>query len=252
MIDTRRLSVFAAALLTTTILIACGGGTTASSAPSTEPGATEPAASAPTQSAPPTETAVASEALPSIGAIPSFDLEALAGALPVDSYRTSVSLSGEVQYESVVVTEPELSKAITVYDSGNVSTRCIVIGQRAWMADGADGAFEEVPAALAGSMLVAFDPAMMLSGFETVDWTEPSFQVGTEQKNGVQAHHLRIDSTTALGAAGAIPPGAALDIWVAEAGYLVAWEMSGFPDDANFSIQVTNVDDPANQVVAPS
>lgn len=250
MTDTRRLSVLAAALLTTTILVACGG-STASSAPSTEPPATEPAGSAATESAAPTEPAVASDALPSLGAIPSFDLEALAGALPVDSYRTSVSVGGEVQYESVVVTEPELSKAITVYDSGNVSTRFVVIGQRAWMADGADGAFEEVPAALAGSMLVAFDPALMLSGFSTVDWTEPGFQVGTEQKNGVEAHHLRIDSTTALGAAGAMPPGAALDIWVADAGYLVAWEMSGFPDDANFSIQVTNVDDPSNEVVAP-
>ena len=73
-----------------------------------------------------------------------------------------------------------------------------------------------------------------------------------EQKNGVQAHHVRIDSTSILGAAGAIPAGAAIDVWVADAGYLVAWEMSGFESGADFSIQVTNVNDPSNKVEKPS
>jgi len=48
-----------------------------------------------------------------------------------------------------------------------------------------------------------------------------------------------------------MPPGASVDIWVADAGYLVAWEMSGFPDDANFAIEVTNVNDPSNKVERP-
>jgi hypothetical protein len=49
-----------------------------------------------------------------------------------------------------------------------------------------------------------------------------------------------------------MPAGSAIELWVAEDGYLVAWEMSGFPDDANISIQVTNVNDPSNKVDRPS
>jgi hypothetical protein len=73
-----------------------------------------------------------------------------------------------------------------------------------------------------------------------------------EEKNGVQAHHVRIDSTSLLGATGAMPAGSAIDIWVADAGYLVGWEMTGFPDNADFVIEVTNVNDPSNTVEKPS
>ena len=40
--------------------------------------------------------------------------------------------------------------------------------------------------------------------------------------------------------------------WVADAGYLVAWEMTGFPNDADFVIEVTNVNDSSNKVDKPS
>ena len=73
-----------------------------------------------------------------------------------------------------------------------------------------------------------------------------------ESKNGVEAHHVRIDSTSSLGLAGAMPAGAAIDVWVADAGYLIAWEMTGFPNDANFAIEVTNVNDSSNTVDKPS
>ncbi len=49
-----------------------------------------------------------------------------------------------------------------------------------------------------------------------------------------------------------MPAGAAVDVWVADAGYLVAWEMTGFPNDANFAIEVTNVNDSSNKVEKPS
>ena len=49
-----------------------------------------------------------------------------------------------------------------------------------------------------------------------------------------------------------MPAGASIDVWVADAGYLVAWEMSGFEEGQDLSIQVTGVNDPANVVEAPA
>lgn len=238
-------------LIVALLVAACGGASaTATPSPTTEPGAeatptaTEAAEATPTEGAP--------EATPDL-AIPTFDLEALQGAIPgVDSYRTTLSIGGEGQYESVVVTQPVLSKAITITDGGSVAQRIVVIGEEAWIASGDDGEFEAAPAGMASSMLMAYDPALMLGGFASVDWATGGLNQGVEEKNGVQAHHVRIDGTTIAGAAAQMPAGAAIDIWVADAGYLVAWEMSGFPDDANFSIQVTNVNDPANKVERPS
>ena len=250
MFDPRRATAFGALLLSIAVVVAACGGATATTAPT--PAAQGDATPTPEVDVTPTPEGGAGEATPEL-ALPSFDLDALTGGIPgVDSYRTETSIGGVKQYESVVVTQPVLSKAITIYDEdGNVSQRLIVIGEDAWAADGADGSFEALPAQLASSMLLAFDPALMLGGFASVDWAGAGANQGVEEKNGVQAHHVRIDSTTFVGAAGAMPPGSAVDIWVADAGYLVAWEMSGFPDDANFSIQVTGVNDPANKVEAP-
>ena len=251
MFDPRRATAFGALLLSIAVVVAACGGATATTAPT--PAAQGDATPTPEVDVTPTPEGGAGEATPEL-ALPSFDLDALTGGIPgVDSYRTETSIGGVKQYESVVVTQPVLSKAITIYDEdGNVSQRLIVIGEDAWAADGADGSFEALPAQLASSMLLAFDPALMLGGFASVDWAGAGANQGVEEKNGVQAHHVRIDSTTFVGAAGAMPPGSAVDIWVADAGYLVAWEMSGFPDDANFSIQVTGVNDPANKVETPS
>lgn len=258
MSDLRHLTRLAALAAVTAILVAaCGSSSGATTAPaaSTEPSAApsvEAPSAAPSEA--PASEAPAESAAPSIGALPTFDLEALTGALPgVDSYRTSTSIGGVKQYESVVVTKPELSKAITVYDDqGTVTNRYVIIGKDAWQADGAKGAFQSVPSQLASTMLMAFDPALMLGAYAKLDWATVATNVGMEDKNGVQAHHVRIDSTSLLGASGAMPAGSAVDIWVADAGYLVAWEMTGFPNDANFAIEVTNVNDASNKVEKPS
>ncbi len=239
------------------IVAACGGATTpsvgaAASGSGAVASSSAPSAAASQPSAPSQEPA-ASDAAPSAGTIPSFDLSALTGAIPgVDSYRTSFSIGGVEQYRSVVVTQPVLSKEISIVEDGAVTSRFIVIGKETWTADGADGAFEAVPEAMAGLMLLAFDPTMMLSAYANVDWGLAAVDQGAEQKNGVQARHIKIDPTTLAGLAAAMPAGSAIDIWIAEAGYIVAWEMSGFGADSDMSIQITGVDDPANTVQAPS
>lgn len=256
MLDFRHLTrLTALAVATGLIAAACSGGGATSAPASSSEASTAPSVEAPSAApseAPASEAPASAE--PSIGALPTFDLEALTGALPgVDSYRTSTSVGGVKQYESVVVTKPELSKDITVYDDqGNVSSRYVIIGKDAWTADGPDGKFQSVPSTMASTMLMAFDPALMLGAYAKLDWANVATNQGMEDKNGVQAHHVRIDATSFLGAAGAMPAGAAIDVWVADAGYLVGWEMTGFPNDANFAIEVTNVNDPANKVEKPS
>ena len=97
------------------------------------------------------------------------------------------------------------------------------------------------------------DPSAMLGAYANLDWTNSASNVGTEEKNGVQARHVKIDASTVGGLGVPMPAGASVDVWVAEDGYLVACEMSGFgEDEQNMSIKVTNVNDDANKVERPS
>lgn len=59
------------------------------------------------------------------------------------------------------------------------------------------------------------------------------------------------DSTTVVGGFAGVPAGASINVWIAEEGYLVAWESAGF-GAGDTSIQVTGIDDPANKVDRPS
>lgn len=252
MTDLRHATRLTTLVVSTALIVAACGGSTAS--PSTA--ASSDASAAPTVEASPSAAASegpASEAPSASEAVlPSFDLSALTGAIPgVDSYRVSFSVGGVEQYHSIVVTKPELSKAITMLDNGEVGTRIIVIGTKAWMATGADGAFESVPAAVATSMLLAFDPTAFVGAYAQLDWAGSAIDNGTEQKNGINARHLRIDSTTIVGAAAQLPAGAAIDIWVADQGYIVAWETTGFAAGEDVSTEISGVNDPENKVETP-
>jgi hypothetical protein len=226
------------------LLAACGGGT-ASGAP-TATGGTSGATAAPSTGS--VATPPASEgSIPPL-AIPSFDVSAITKGLEnVDSYRIAITVNGEEQYKGVVVTKPVLSRDITV--SG--STRIVVIGDEAWVAQGSEP-LKSVPAQLATTMFAAFDPTLMVGMFSGPEWAQSSLDKGSEQKNGVSTHHYLIDSTTAAGGFTGVPPGASVNIWIADEGYLVAWESSGFAGGGDMSIQVTGVDDPANKVDRPS
>ena len=48
-----------------------------------------------------------------------------------------------------------------------------------------------------------------------------------------------------------LPSGAAIDTWISDEGFLVGLEATGFPG-GDMSIQVSDVDDPANKVDRPS
>ena len=249
MTESRRTSLLAAMFVSFTLVVAACSG--AAATPPPVPGAVGDAT--PEATPTPTPTPEGAEATPP-GDLPTIDLGALTGAIPgVDSYRTSFSIGGVKSYETVVVTKPVLSKAITTFsDDGSVDSRLIVIGDEIWQANGTDGAFEVIPGQLGSAMLLAFDPTMLLSAYANLDWATGATDQGTESKNGIQARHLRIDPSSLAGLAGIWPAGSSIDIWVADAGYIVAWEMSGFETGQDVSIQVTGVNDAANKVDRPS
>ncbi len=225
--------------IATSLLLAACGGTTATSAPSVAGGA---------PTAPPVAaTPGAATQAPPDGAIPSFDIGQLtAGLANVDSYRVSVSVDDKILYSGTVVTKPVLSRRIETEDG-----TFIVIGSDTWISD--DGVtFEKDESGFASQMLQAFDPTLYVALFSGPQWAQSALAVGHEEKNGVSSTHYRIDGSTLAGGFTGLPSGASIDMWIADSGILASLETTGFAGEGNITIQVTNVDDPANKVEAPN
>lgn len=232
-----------ALLMPIALLLAACDGATGSAAATASDGVT---ASPPTESIPSQATGESPDASFPF-AIPSFDVSAITkGLANVDSYRISIMVNGIEQYKGVVVTKPVLSRDLTI--SGG--TRIVVIGDEAWVANGSEP-LKPVPSQIATTMFAAFDPTLLVGAFSGPEWAQSSLDKGVEEKNGVQAHHFLIDSTTAVGGFAGVPAGAAVNIWIADDGYLVAFETTGV-GGSDMSIQVTGVDDPTNKVDRPA
>ncbi len=247
MLTIRSGSRAAAALISIALILAACSGSTASGSP--VPGAT----AAPILTPLPTANVPASagsEATPASSgglAIPSFDLSLLTkGLAGLDSYQVSISVAGTETYKGTVVTKPVLSRDLTIAGG----TRIVVIGNEAWMAQGG-GALTAVPASMATGLFAAYDPTLLVGAFSGAVWAQNAASIGVEQKNGISAHHYHIDATTIVGGFAGLPAGAVIDTWIADAGYLVAFEATGVTG-GDIKIEVTNVNDPANKVDRPS
>ena len=104
---------------------------------------------------------------------------------------------------------------------------------------------------MATQLFAAYDPTLMVAAFSGTGWAQSAANKGTEQKNGVNTTHYRIDGTTLAAGFTGLPAGATIDTWVSDQGFVVALEATGFPG-GDLSIQVTGIDDPANKVDKPS
>ena len=231
------------------IFAACGGATT----PSVGAAASVATASAaPSQSPAPSQEPAATDAVPSIGAIPSFDLGELAASLKgVDSYRVKIAIAGQT-YAGVVVTKPVLSRDLLI-GTGPSATHVVVIGDRAWIGQGS-GPLAPAPAEMTGPMLGFFDPAILLGAFAKASLAS-SQDLGTETKNGVNSHHYKSNASLLGGGTLGLPAGSSIEFWTAvDGGYLVSYAATGFGGVAggDMTIDVTNVNDPANKVKTPS
>lgn len=191
-------------------------------------------------------------ALPSDLAIPSFDLSGLAGNLEnVDSYRVVISATGDT-YSGTVVTKPELMRDLTI-GTGADATRIVTIGDEAWMGQG-DGPLQSAPAALVAGMLPLFDPTILLAAFGNMSMMQYADNLGEEEKNGQNTTHYRVEASKIPNfAAMGLLDGATLETWVADDGYLVSFIATDFGSAGeNLTIDVTNVNDPANVVERPN
>ncbi len=238
---TRSIAIANGALLAVVLIVAaCGGGST----PAPSGSATAPSSGASIEPSPSTGGASVE---PSTGAspAPSIDVTGAARALEsIDSYRMKIT-SSSGSFEAIVIRKPAPARQITI-TNGDTVTRIIIIGDKAWLDDGS-GSYAEVPSAMVSAFTGMFDPLLLVGVAQ--GWGGGWADVGTDEKNGVQARHLHIDSTTLGGTIAGFPAGAAVDIWIAEDGYLVAWETTGLGNDS--TIDVSNVNDPANKVEAP-
>lgn len=227
--------------IATLALAACGGGT-ASTAPSTAAGTDAPASVAPESVAP---TGGASAEPSSAIALPSFDLEDLvAGLEDIDSYKLTITVAGTPVYSATVVTRPVLSRDVTV--SGQ---RFVIIGDEIWMET--DGVLQPAPAEMAAGMLSIYDPVVLVGAFAQPGAMAGATEAGTEEKNGVQTKRYQITADSLIGTMASMPPGASIEIWVAEdGGYLVAMAVTGM-ESGDFAMDVTDVNDPANVVEPP-
>jgi hypothetical protein len=246
MIQSRRSVLPIAFIVGSLAVAACGGGSSPSPSGGGSPTGSAPAsapASSTASSAP--SGAASSEPSTAASAIPSIDVSGSMTALEgIDSYRIAIT-SGGGTYEATVIVRPEPARAITVTRGGS-ATRIVIVGDQAWLDDGS-GTFTAVPAAMTTAFTSMFDPLLLIGN--TDGYAGAWSSIGTEEKNGVQARHLRIDGSTLGGIAG-FPAGATVDVWVSvDDGYLVGWETSGFPADT--TIDISNVNDPANVVEAP-
>ncbi|CAN5665488.1 hypothetical protein BH20CHL7_BH20CHL7_02910 [soil metagenome] len=241
MTTTRRSILIAALTAAVLIVSACGGTTTTTtSAPATT--VTQPPVATPAPTVVPVDPSP-SDAI----AIPSFDISDLVKNLEgFDSYRVTITTNGDVQYRAVVVTKPVLSRDATLQDG----TRIVAIGDEAWMGTGDD--LQSVPATMTAGLLSAFDPVLLAGAFASPGAMTGAEDLGTEEKNGIASRHYRIDSASVVGSLASMPPGSSIDVWIAEAGYLTSLAVNGFDaSGGSFTMDVTNVNDPANKVERP-
>lgn len=249
MFNRRSSSLSGALFISSTLLLAaCGGGgatatptVEATAAPTAESSAATTEAPTPSETTEPTVDA----------ALPSFDLRGLTNNLAnVDSYRMAISVAGSKVYQATVISKPEKAEQISLGEGTDVTT-IIKIGTDTWISTGG-APFQKDDLGMANSLMGAFDPLLLFGAWANGDIAAVSKDLGSEQKNGVNAHHYRFDSTSSLAGSFAIPAGAGLDFWVSDDGFLVAYAFTGAAADQSMSIDITNVNDSANKVERPS
>jgi hypothetical protein len=196
----------------------------------------------------------------------------------LDSYKFDVEITsssnstfgseGTTSFTGTVVHKPDEEQQLdeVVKDAnGNVTSELhfLVIGSNAWTKDTASGTYTAVPAAEVTAMTAAFSAFRPEQLFGTAFGTLGSDYslVGTETKNGVNAQHFHgnQDIGTFFSALAGTTGSWQSDVWLAaDGGYLVSSNVAVAAATAtqagSFSIdvEITNINDPANQLTPPS
>jgi len=198
------------------------------------------------------------------------DLVDAANALAdLDSYRVSVvstglvpasTADGRVTLTSTLVQGDHPAAEFTMVGVDGLEggrLQAIVIGDEAWLKAGS-GRWMKSPGGAADfdAAFTAMSPIDLASGFEGL--TEAIRPVGAAKRNGIQARHYRADASDEATAAAGLTDGSA-DVWLAvDGGYLVGlnvagtWDLDGTPTPVMLRIDVSRVNDRANEIRPPA
>jgi hypothetical protein len=246
MSDRRSTTRLATVLFIPALLLAACGGSTAS----TGPGSSDSVL--PSGVTLPSDGSIPSFDIPSF-AIPSFELGSLITNLEnVDSYKVTITGSGETSYTGTVVTKPVVMRDLYI-GTGDDATHIVTIGEESWMGTG-DGPMQSAPNVLVAGLIPLFDPNVLLAAFANQALLGYGENLGEEEKNGQSTTHYKVQvSDLPNFAVLGMPATATIETWVADDGYLVSFIATDFGAAGNdLTVDITNVNDPANVVERPS
>ena len=245
------------------IVGACGGSSTASpsgaatNAPSSTAAATE-ASSSPAATTEASSTAAAASISP-IGALADLTSYKILIAMASKNTTGGLAAMGDLTMDGTVVLKPDPAADVklTLGPKGAAMTmRVVEVGGKSYV-DLGSGLVESTTSQT--SMVESLSPGKM---FGSLDQYASGMQVvGDEQKNGVDAVHLKASpdviasASASLSSLGLTNAAWTWDMWVAKTGgYAVSYVMKGTGDgDASMSISMdlTDVNSPSNVVKGP-
>jgi hypothetical protein len=259
----RLLSLAAIAVLA----VAACGGSAASSSPSEAPAASAPApaSEAPAPVAPPSEAPASQAAGPDVGAaaqalddVQKYALDlTVSGLMQTAEGESGITMSGVVDRESEAY-QFEMSGVAGFEALGGSAISFILIGDDAWISTG-DGAYIPTPGGatmfsqftegLAPQTLLGMVPPSALQGMTPA---------GTEEKNGVATTHYRVTGADSPQVAEGLGADAAIDVWIADEGYMVGMVMNGTMDVSGtatpiqMSMDISRINDASIEIEAPN
>jgi hypothetical protein len=216
-----------------------------------------------------------SDEVPTIRPIPSgaVDLIGAADALAdLDSYRVSIvsrglvpssATDGRVTMTSTLIQGDHPAAAFTMTGVDGLEgladgpLHAIVIGDEGWLRSGTQ-AWTESPGGAADfdAAFTTLSPTELVAGFEAL---APAFaKVGPETRNGTATTRYRADAGDPAASEAGLTAGG-VDVWVGDdTGALIAMMADGTVDvdgtvtPVLLQIDVTHIDDPANEVRPPA
>ncbi|MDA8202527.1 MAG: hypothetical protein M0Z49_07180 [Chloroflexi bacterium] len=274
----------ASVIATSLLLSACGGSgatTAANATPAHAATAASTATPASTPAATPAPTAAAASQSAGGDGLQYTGAGSALGNLT--SYRFKIKVTGTgmgpaaasgetgtMTMDGIVVLKPQKAVSISMTgigggETGGVPMKYTIIGDRAWMEIG--GTAMALPAGQTGSIEKTFDSLSPQTLFGTAydPYLGGLKRIGDEEKNGVATIHLQADSATLeqlatkYGSTAGDVGNWNMDLWVAkDGGYMVSaltsgsYDMNGTRTDMLVSIDISGIDDPSNEVVAPA
>jgi len=182
-----------------------------------------------------------------------------AGLAHLSSYKFTLQTTGATSshVEATIVNGATPAK---MYSSttGSRTFRVVEIGNDVWVDEGSGTYIKNaMPVSSVDALIGVFDPVLLMANMQKNPEIRYLQNVGTEQKNSVNATHLHADQNTTVPAgASPIPVGSVFDVWVAvDGGYLVALEATGLGAGQaveSIQLEVTNVNDPTLSVSPPA